>query len=294
MEVCLRRRVTQHVEPGWSGRPGLVGGDPQQGLGLSPPRRRAIAALHTAVGLRHARSVAQELSVESAEGTEPGWVVRGTAPGEPVLSFATKAKAEAHARLALSTSEAGGTLALHRIDGSLIRRVTVVGTGPAPPRPGTPSPFVAGRNAVTQLRHEGENVDKGLDWGVDLLLIMFGSVLPAFIAPTVLDAAGSGWVAVALATFTWTVGWSAIWFLAFSGRANGAPLFFGAGLALFFVSSSIATVIGEGELTLTRDGTMTLAGIVNNAIDAYGLIGAALGFGIGVWIGSRLARHFPK
>lgn len=252
--------------------------------------------LHLVNGLRHHRPMTRELSVESAGGPGAGWIVRGVGPNEPVHSFATKSEAEAHARLALATSELGGVLALYRVDGSLIRRIRIRGVAPASPglAPIGPSPDDAGRNAVAQIYKEGKQVDRGLDWGVDLLVVAFGSAFSALVSSTVLQAAGSGWVAVALATFTWTAGCATIWFLAVSGRANGAPLFMGLGPIVFFVSASVATVIGRGELALMRDGTVSLAGIINNAFDAYGPFGAFIGLGIGVWIGSRLAQQFPK
>lgn len=195
----------------------------------------------------------------------------------------------------LSSSEDGGVLAIHRVDGSLIRRTSVMGKGAPPPQP-VPvlaSPLTPARDAVIQIHGEGKAVDKGFEWGADFAVIAFGSATSAFIAPPVLEAARSGWIAVALATFTWTVGWCAIWFLAFSGRANGAGLFMGAGPLVFFLSASIATLINRGELALARDGSISLAGIVDNAMDAYGPLGAVLGLGIGMWIGSRLARYFP-
>lgn len=236
------------------------------------------------------------MSVRFVESPSPGWVVSEAASAQELRRFATKAEAEAFARSTLSLDRAGGGLTVYRKDGTLIRRVQISGTGGGVvvPAAGDVSLLGAGRDAVTQIRREGKHVDRGLEWGADLLPLVLGPLVPAVIAPTVLEASGRGWWAVALATFTWTVGWAAIWFFALGGYANGAPLFMGAGPVLFLVSASIATWIGQGELALVRDGSVSLSGIVNNAIDAYGALGAALGFGIGFWIGSRVARHFPK
>lgn len=168
--------------------------------------------------------------------------------------------------------------------------------GAAGPSRGTgrdQDPLAAAASVGAQLRREGKQVDRGLDWGLGVLAALLGSGVSALVAAPVVESARQGWVVVTLTTFTWTVGCAAIAFLALSGRLNGAPLFMGLAPAIFLGTLTLATLLGHGELPLSRDGVISTSSIVSNAVDAYGPLGAVIGVGIGWWIGSRAATAFP-
>lgn len=162
---------------------------------------------------------------------------------------------------------------------------------PVPPEP---------LEAAKAVAREGKHVNKGLDavdWFLTLLGIA-GAPISAWLNPNVQEAAGDGWIAFTLATFTWTVGCAlAVVVLRRSGL-NGFPLITGVS-ACYVVALVFASVLGQGVLEITAPQTglgplNLVATVVVAALAAYGPLGFLLGGGIGTWLGFRLSTPVTK
>jgi hypothetical protein len=162
---------------------------------------------------------------------------------------------------------------------------------PVPPEP---------LEAAKAVAREGKHVDKGLD-AVDWFLTVLGiagAPVSAWLNPSLQEAAGDGWIAFTLATFTWTVGCAlAVVVLRRSGL-NGFPLVAGVS-ACYVVALVFASVLGQGVLEITAPQTglgplNLIATVVVAALAAYGPLGFLLGGGIGTWLGFRLSAPVTK
>ncbi|WP_419706451.1 hypothetical protein [Promicromonospora sp. NFX87] len=162
---------------------------------------------------------------------------------------------------------------------------------PVPPEP---------LEAAKAVAREGKHVDKGLDavdWFVTVLGVA-GAPVSAWLNPGLQQAAGDGWIAFTLATFTWTVGCAlAVVVLRRSGL-NGFPLVAGVS-ACYVVALVFAAVLGQGVLEIAAPQTglgplNLIATVVVAALAAYGPLGFLLGGGIGTWLGFRLSAPVTK
>lgn len=223
--------------------------------------------------------------------TGAGWVVLAVEGGDPRRVCPTKKEAVSTATAELRGSSTGGRLRVYLGSGRLeVDRLVgsdVVAASERPP----PAEVVA------QVRREGEKVDSVLDAGSQALAFAGFIGVPgiaALISPEVQEAAGDGWWAVLIATFTWTAGCAlavVVWNR--SGLA-GWPLI-SATVGCFLVALGVAWILGSGVLDV-ESGLQTAGNpfamvlvFVEVAVRTYGPLGALLGLGIGCWLGSRLA-----
>jgi hypothetical protein len=96
------------------------------------------------------------------------------------------------------------------------------------------------------------------------------------------------------ATFTWSVGCTLATITMKKSGLTGFPLVFALGIG-FVVALGIAVWLGTGVLDV--EAGLSDAGnpvefvltFVEVAIKTYGPIGAALGLGLGAWLGTRVA-----
>lgn len=213
-----------------------------------------------------------------------GWLVGPVDGSEESAWFRLKADAEDHGRRSLGSSS-GGVLAIYGQNGKLQREVRVAGSASW----ALPTSFSRASGLAKQVKQEGERVDEGLGWAVDVFALL-GFAGIAGVSAELMDDVSNGWIAVTAATFTWTVGIAIIAFLFFSQVVVGAPLY-GLAPAIFFVTWQISGLLGTGQLPIMRDGVISVGGVAENAIAAYGPVGALLGVGLGTWLGHRAAGH---
>jgi hypothetical protein len=224
------------------------------------------------------------------------WTVVPTLGSEPTAETKTKALAVAAATDQLRALESGGRLRVHYSDGRLEfdRLVTTSG---APPRP---TPTVEG--VARQIRAEGKTVDNGLDAGTKVLgaLTYLGVPgLAAIVSPEVQSAAGKGWWAVFLATFTWSMGCTLATVVIKRSGLAGWPQAGAVGLC-FVGALVIANLIGTGvldvdsELAKAGNPIEVIIAFAKVAARTYGPVGALLGLGLGCWLGSRIAPLVSK
>ncbi|MFD6141553.1 hypothetical protein [Promicromonospora sp. NPDC060271] len=169
---------------------------------------------------------------------------------------------------------------------------------PTPPEnsPVPPEPL----EAAKAVAREGKHVDKGLDavdWFVTLLGVA-GAPVSAWLNPSLQEAAGDGWIAFTLATFTWTAGCALGVVVLLRSGVRGFPLVLAVG-ACYVVALVVASLLGQGVLEITAPqsglGPFNLiATVVVAALAAYGPLGFFLAGGIGTWLGFRLSPHVPK
>lgn len=127
------------------------------------------------------------------------------------------------------------------------------------------------------------------------ILGIFGAPVGAVLNPELQEAAGDGWIAFTLATFTWTVG-CALGVVPFKkGGLTGYPLILAVSVC-FGAALGIASYIGNGVLDLIVPVTdlgwfSFIATIAASAYAAYGPLGFVLSSGIGTWLGFRLSAQ---
>jgi hypothetical protein len=159
---------------------------------------------------------------------------------------------------------------------------------PVPPEP---------LDTVKAVSREGKHVNKGLD-AVDWLLTALGvagAPVSAWLNPSLQEAAGGGWIAFTLATFTWTAGCALGVVVLRRSGLNGFPLIAGVS-ACYVVALVFASMLGQGVLEITAPQTglgplNLIATVVVAALAAYGALGFLLGGVIGTWLGFRLSAH---
>ncbi len=225
----------------------------------------------------------------------PGWIVTDR-EGVVILTVRTKREALEVATAELRAHPAGGRLRVHYADGRLENERVVAGAvrgrvaAGAVARPPTP------QDTVGAIRREGKHVDKGLD-AMDWVLTVaasLGAPTGALLNPSIQEAAGNGWIALTLATFTWTFGCALAIVVVRRSGLTSYPLVGAVGLC-YGLALLIAAGIGHGVLDInTVEGAgpfSFLAGVVLAALEAYGPVGFLLGLGLGTWLGLRLSEH---
>lgn len=230
----------------------------------------------------------------SEDGQE--WAVRRARGAPPITTTKGKRSAIAVATAQLQAEPTGGELQIFFGDGRL-ESVRQIGSASGTSQPLLTEPPSV-REVIHQIRTEGKTVDKGLTLGLAALGIPSVSALSAFISPEVQAAAGDGWIAVFFATLTWSLGCAlAVVVVGKSGLA-GWPLVVGVAI-VFFVALGIAVLLGKGVLnigmpTAPQNPAQTVLDFAAAAFRTYGFIGAVLGGGIGVWVGTRLSTLVPN
>lgn len=215
-----------------------------------------------------------------------GWLVLDGDDQQVVVRTRTRQEAVEAATEELKRQPAGGRLQVRDADG----RVEI---DQAIASPGAPSLAETGR----VIAREGKHVDKGLDaldWVAGFLGIV-GAPFGALMNPELQDAAGSGWIALTFATFTWTVGCALAVVVISKSGLGGFPLV-GAVSVCFAAALLIAWVIGQGVLDISAPQTGLgafnfIATIIVSAYAAYGPVGLLLCGGIGAWLGVRVSAH---
>lgn len=152
-----------------------------------------------------------------------------------------------------------------------------------------------------RIDDEGEHVDTALE-GFGILLALVATVsasgVAAMVSPAVQESLENGWVAVFLATLTWSLGCAGCTVLIKRSGLGGWPLA-SACVGMFLAAMAVAAWLGTGYLDLTpttegQNPLATLAGFARVAFEVYGPIGALLGGGVGYWLGSRFSVLFEE
>lgn len=117
---------------------------------------------------------------------------------------------------------------------------------------GSPNVFTPLLDVHNQIKRDGKQMDRALD-GVDVSLALLGylgvPIGSAVIGPEVREAVDAGWVAVFVATLTWTLGCTgAVIVLRRSGLISYQLLF--AVSLCFFAALAIANWLGRGVLDI--------------------------------------------
>lgn len=224
------------------------------------------------------------------------WAVVPALRSEPTAVTRTKALAVVAATEQLRALEAGGRLRVYYADGRLEFDRLVAASQQAA------VPTATAEGVARQIRDEGKKVDKALDAGTKLLGVLTYLGVPSlasWVSPEVQSAAGKGWLAVVVATFTWSVGCTLATIIVMRSGLGGWPLAGAVGLC-FVVALAIAYKLGTGaldvesELAQAGNPIEIILAFMKVAVQTYGPLGAFLGFGLGCWLGSRLAPLVSK
>ncbi len=229
-----------------------------------------------------------------------GWSITPSEAAEHGTVESTKQAALDEARSQLHAA-GGGTLRVYLKNGELEFERTVAADGSNVSTLSTGhSEFKPLVDIYNQVKNEGKHVDKGLDAldGVLGFAAFIGiPAVNAAISPEVQEALDSGWIAVFLATLTWSLGCALATVTLRRSGLLGYPLLFGVS-ACFVGALLIAGYVGTGVLELQPvegGGPFnTLVSFVLSALVAYGPLGALVGGGIGAWLGYRTSSLFPE
>ena len=196
----------------------------------------------------------------------------------------------------------------HEVHGKTTPKVSVE-SWPASAQPPTRvpvqphGPTQPSARGIPEILEEGESLNS---WITDFLLPIVAALSTAsgtaYFSGEAATAAREGWFAVFIVTLSWSLGSAmATYFLTCYppkswGQAGGVA----AGSML--VAWGIATVVGVGVLEistadLTQGGghpfVRVLGVFTSEAFTTYGVGGAVLSAGIGIWLGYRIAQRFP-
>lgn len=233
-----------------------------------------------------------------------GWAVRPSEDAPPLRLAGRKVDAIDLAIVDLAEHE-GDELRIYLTDGRLERRRMIEGSAaPAAASPWFREPEPTDDRSATagevadRIDRQGEHVDAWL-MALSLIITLIGPAAAAYVSPVVRDAAGEGWMAVAFATLTWTLACAWAYVATFRSGLGGTPLLVACCLGIA-VSAGIAGALGTGVLDLTPVGASgggpggKIAAFVLAAVETYGIVGALIGLGVGVWLGHNVAPLFPK
>jgi hypothetical protein len=266
-----------------------------------------------------------------------GWDVRAQESAKP--SFRTSARKEAEA-WARTVADPGDKVVVLGPTGRTLKRFTVpaavrvpepspapdMGTGrpghvdhgkttrtapkvsaesgpvaPAQPPTRVPvQPYGPAQPAVpgfAETLEEGERLNGWIDVGAPIAAALGA----AFMSPEVATAAAYGWIAVFVATLTWSLGCAMATYFIISHRLEGWNAAAAAAASLL-AALAIASGLGIGVLDigpaeLSGHGTHPVLAVLIvfgvTAFETYGYFGAILSAGIGIWLGYRAAQRFP-
>lgn len=226
-----------------------------------------------------------------------GWAVR-TGAGHQLTVHRLKQDAVNDAEQQLQSITTGGELRIFRRDGQLQQLRQIAPVAARPMHAVQPQPQPDG--LVEQIEHEGERWNHVIT-SVALLLPIAGASGAAWMSPEV--AAADDWIGVFFATLAWSLGCALSVYLVVKHSVKG----WAAVLAVtgcFAASLIIANLVGTGVLNTNHvlveasqsdlpDALGFIAGVATTAFATFGIVGTALGGGIGVWLGWRYAKHAP-
>lgn len=234
------------------------------------------------------------LMVNSADGGE-GWAVR-TGEGHQLTVHRLKQDAVNDAKQQLQSTTTGGELRVFRRDGQLQERRRIAPAGEHRMQAVRPPPQTD--DLVAQIQQEGERWNDVIT-SVGLILPILGASGAAWLSPEV--AAAEDWIGVFFATLAWSLGCALSVYLVVKHMVQGWAAVI-AVTACFAVSLVIANIVGIGVLDTNQvlvEASQSdvpnvfglIAGVVTTAFVTFGIVGAALGGGIGVWLGWRFAKY---
>jgi hypothetical protein len=254
---------------------------------------------------------------------DSAWVVTSGKSTRELFRSRIQAEAVSDAILQLERTATGGELRVMNAHGSLKSRRTVDGRGqrrhaPTPQRdllesapvelpssiPVMP-PQLANRQlqpsqqnvggliseVKSQIDEDGKWADHLLQIGLPLLFLVGGSYFTAHVSPAVADATKEGWKEVYLVTIGFSVTvtiLAAFWKAGF----DSPPWLAGLSIIAIVVGRGLASLAGEpmNEVSAATTGHPWARPILTHAASAvhtYGVGGALLALGIGIWIGFR-------
>ena len=217
-----------------------------------------------------------------------GWIIEGS---ETPQRFSRQQDAATEARRQLRESAMGGTLTIH--DGhDIARSVERVAGATALSVLSTSVPSVEPAGLIGQVKSEGEHIDRALEIGLPLL----GSAGAAWLSPEV--AAADGWLGVFFATLALSLGCLLAIVVAQTSGLQGYPLM-AAVSAVMLVAVAVASGLGTGVLEIsTTDLAISSnpyfkipVAVLASAVQTWGIAGAILGGGIGIWLGVRISAR---
>lgn len=251
--------------------------------------------------------------------------------GSQLLCLRLKADALAASRVRLSERVGACTLAVYTKKGVVATREPISQTHgtdrqsesrPAPLAPDHPQPvaevlppeqrpaagkgltaaFSAGiakveavKTEVDEGKEQAENINHALEWVAVLLPLLLGpAATAALLSASVQEAAKDGWLAVFLATLTWSLGVGLTTLFVLEGKLQGYNLVF-ASLGCFIGASVVSGMLGIGYIDVLNQPSglappLRLAWIAKEAVASYGFVGALMGAAVGVFVGYRAMR----
>jgi hypothetical protein len=160
-----------------------------------------------------------------------------------------------------------------------------------------PQPAAPG---IPEFKEEGERLNVWIDFGLPIA----AAIGAPFFSPELVKEAEGGWIAIFVATLTWSLG-CAIATYSIIGHRLGLRTGFLAAVGSLLGAWFFASMLGVGVLNIDMEelkprgggghvwgwGFQVLWEFFSTAVITYGPFGTIVSGGIGIWIGYRAAQR---